>query len=240
MRIPGFLHRVLRSPQGPSLSTGRFTTSSSGEFGPMRRCTVVPVTWIQSMWAQTLLVGVTGVVVGQSTAWVIRRHVPSWQPSGLSWLVGVGWGVVPATGAGGSALLLTWWCSCLASVDIGSRRLPNLLTAVGAVAVLGYGVLVGTLADVVIGGGALFGVYLAVHLILPKSFGGGDVKLAFALGGVAASVGIDAWVLAALLAPLLTGVLGILMTVGRTSRTSVPHGPSMCAATLLALAAAAT
>ena len=51
---------------------------------------------------------------------------------------------------------------------------------------------------------------LLVHLLSPAAMGAGDVKLALGLGALAGAFGVDAWVLAALGAPLLTAVWGLL------------------------------
>jgi len=66
--------------------------------------------------------------------------------------------------------------------------------------------------------------------------GGGDVKLAFGLGGMTGAFGVDVWLLAALAAPLVSAVLAL----GAALRgiRSVPHGPSMCAASAAAVAVA--
>nr|WP_296767336.1 A24 family peptidase [Rhodococcus sp. (in: high G+C Gram-positive bacteria)] len=132
---------------------------------------------------------------------------------------------------------LILWCAVLAGIDIGSRRLPNVLTGAGAIAVMLYGAAVHRAGTTLAGSLTLFLCYLVVHLWLPAAFGAGDVKLAFTTGGVAAAAGMDAWATAALLAPLLTGLLGLVWTVFSRGRPTVPHGPSMCLTTLLAVAA---
>ncbi len=78
----------------------------------------------------------------------------------------------------------------------------------------------------------LAALYLVVHLAAPAALGAGDVKLALGCGGLTGAFGADVWVLAALGAPLLTAVLGLLVAV--RGGATVPHGPSMCAASLAA------
>ena len=63
--------------------------------------------------------------------------------------------------------------------------------------------------------------------------GAGDVKLAAGVGGLTGAFGFDVWALAAVTAPLLTAVWAIIAVIRRSSST-VPHGPSMCLATLAA------
>ena len=87
-----------------------------------------------------------------------------------------------------------------------------------------------------IGGLLLFVPYLLVHLVSPRALGAGDVKLAFGLGAATALAGASAWVLAALLAPLLTAFVGVVALAMRRSSV-VAHGPGMCAASVLAVVA---
>jgi leader peptidase (prepilin peptidase)/N-methyltransferase len=81
----------------------------------------------------------------------------------------------------------------------------------------------------------LAAVYLLVHVAAPAAMGAGDVKLALGLGALTGYFGGDVWFLAAIGAPLLTVVIGIVARLGWSAMT-VPHGPSMCAASVVALA----
>ena len=65
--------------------------------------------------------------------------------------------------------------------------------------------------------------------------GAGDVKLALGVGALTGAFGVDAWVLAAVAAPLLTALWG-WSSSGRPGGATVPHGPSMCVATAAAVA----
>ena len=125
------------------------------------------------------------------------------------------------------------WLMALAVYDVRRRRLPNALTLPGAVVVLVVAAFEGRGVDALLGALALTVPYLLVHLISPAAMGAGDVKLAIGVGALTGAVGTDAWVLAAVGAPLLTVVWGVL-----TLRSRVPHGPSMCAATVAAVALA--
>lgn len=137
-----------------------------------------------------------------------------------------------------AVIALCLWCAALSFVDISERRLPNVLTVFGAIAVVGYGFAVGRGGVAIIGGLMLALLYLAVHMIAPSAMGAGDVKLAVGLGAAAALGGPEVWVWAALLAPLGTAVAGVFLMLRRRTvgRTVVPHGPFMCASTLFALA----
>ncbi|WP_280460102.1 A24 family peptidase [Nocardia carnea] len=159
-------------------------------------------------------------------------------------------------------LLLAAWCGLLAGCDIRSRRLPNPLTVTGALGVLAYAAWAGQLGAALRGAALLALPYLVVHLFRPAALGAGDVKLAVGLGAAAALGGAQTWLWSALAAPLFTAAaaLGLLLgqritapAFGNTRRCGppqcpararspggpiavVPHGPAMCAATLLGLA----
>ena len=125
------------------------------------------------------------------------------------------------------------WAIALSAIDLRQRRLPNPLTLSGTVVILIGAALYGRGLPALLGAAALGGLYLAVHLAAPAALGGGDVKLALALGGLTGALGAPVWSLAALGAPLLTAVAGTAALVLRRART-VPHGPSMCLASLAA------
>jgi leader peptidase (prepilin peptidase)/N-methyltransferase len=126
----------------------------------------------------------------------------------------------------GVALL---WLVVLSIYDIRQRRLPNWLTLPGTAVVLSGALASGLGVPAVLGGAALTGLYLLVHLAAPSAMGAGDVKLALGLGALTGCFGVDAWWLAALGAPLLTALIGTVARLGWSVAT-VPHGPSMCAA----------
>jgi leader peptidase (prepilin peptidase)/N-methyltransferase len=133
--------------------------------------------------------------------------------------------------------LLTWWFAALIAADLGCRRLPNVLTVPGAIVVPAVLVATGS-ARALLGGALLFGIYLVVHLGAPRAFGAGDVKLAWSVGSIACLGGTAGWTVAALTAPVATAVVGSIAAACGYPRARIAHGPSMCAATLLAVAAA--
>lgn len=134
----------------------------------------------------------------------------------------------------GEAVVAGAWLLALSGYDIAERRLPNWLTFPGAVLVLGVATLGGRGLSALAGAATLSVLYLLVHLVSPRAMGGGDVKLAVGLGAMTGAFGIDVWLLAALAAPMFTAVLAFVAAV-RGIRT-VPHGPSMCAASAAAVA----
>ena len=133
-----------------------------------------------------------------------------------------------------AAVVVAGWLIALCAFDIRQRRLPNVLTLPGAAVILVVAVTAGHGRAAAVGAVALFGVYAAVHLIAPTAMGAGDVKLALGIGGLTGAFGADVWVVAALGASLLTGLLAVWQS-GRGRRATVPHGPSMCVAAVAAV-----
>ncbi len=127
------------------------------------------------------------------------------------------------------------WVMALTVCDVRHRRLPNSLTLPGAVVVLFGALVCGRGLPALAGALALAALYLVVHLMVPNGLGAGDVKLALGVGGLTGAFGFDVWLLAALGAPVLTAVLAVAVAV-RDRTASVPHGPSMCLASLAAAA----
>jgi leader peptidase (prepilin peptidase)/N-methyltransferase len=126
------------------------------------------------------------------------------------------------------------WMSMLSGYDIAQRRLPNWLTIPGFAVIMVAAGGFGHFRAALVGAAALAGVYLLVHLLAPAAMGAGDVKLALGLGALTRCFGADVWMLAAVGAPLLTVVVGVVARVGWSTR-SVPHGPSMCSASAVAV-----
>lgn len=127
------------------------------------------------------------------------------------------------------------WAGLLSGYDIRFRRLPNWLTLPGAAAILGAAAIGGRGAPALAGAALLCGGYLLVHLVLPAGLGGGDVKLALGLGALTGCFGAAVWLLAALAAPVLTALWAVAVLLVRGDR-AVPHGPSMCLASVAAIA----
>jgi leader peptidase (prepilin peptidase)/N-methyltransferase len=133
--------------------------------------------------------------------------------------------------------LVLAWLTVLSCYDIARRRLPNALTLPGAGAILLGAAWAGRGLPALAGAAALAGTYLLVHLAAPAAMGAGDVKLAIGVGGLAGCFGAGVWLLAALAAPLLTALWGLLALVRGVH--AVPHGPAMCLATAAAVGLAA-
>jgi leader peptidase (prepilin peptidase) / N-methyltransferase len=129
------------------------------------------------------------------------------------------------------------WMGVLTVYDIRRRRLPNWLTLPGFAVIMLVAAASGHGPAAALGSGLLAAVYLLAHAAAPTAMGAGDVKLALGLGALTGCFGGDVWFLAAIGAPLLTAVIGIVARLG-WSATTVPHGPSMCAASAAALALA--
>jgi leader peptidase (prepilin peptidase) / N-methyltransferase len=131
-----------------------------------------------------------------------------------------------------AAVLL--WMAALTGYDVRQCRLPNRLTLPGFAAVMLVAAGSGHGPAAALGAAALTTVYLLVHLLAPTAMGAGDVKLALGLGALTGCFGADVWFLAAIGAPILTAAIGLVAWLG-WSATTVPHGPSMCAASVAAV-----
>lgn len=172
------------------------------------------------------------------------------RPPGCELAVAAAWAVAGGLWAAGALpgawlptlLGLGWLAAALGAVDLLRRRLPDALTlpalpvAVLLVAPLG--------ADAVRRGIAGAALALVAHALVrrcaPGALGGGDVKLAGPLGAVVAAGSPAALVPAAVLAAVLTALLGLASLrpgrarpagpgppPGRPPGHGVPHGPSM-------------
>lgn len=150
---------------------------------------------------------------------------------------------MPAVGIGGvsAAASVVLWAAVLSTVDLRVRRLPNELTLGGAGLILLGAAHCGRAVPALLGGAALAGLYLVIHLLDPTALGGGDVKLALGLGALTGGFGVPVWALGALGAPILTAAAGLILLSSRggTASVTIPHGPSMCVASLAAVALAA-
>lgn len=186
-----------------------------------------------------IVVGVlAGVVIGYGTRRLLAGFARD-APIPAGWCEGacaVGFAAVTLRVGWSAALLpalaLAWWMVAASVVDLRVRRLPNLLTLPGGAAIIGFALGTGEARGAVAGALMLAGSYLMLHLVAPTGMGAGDVKLAIGLGAATGMAGASAWLLGAVLAPVLTAAVGVSR---RRPDITVAHGPSMCAATAVAL-----
>lgn len=199
--------------------------------------------WSTLVW-EVAMSSALGWTAGVLVHFVVRRYCDTPRRS-VQTLCAMGCGLA-ALSSTGSALLLAivvvLWAVCLSVIDFRTMRLPNPLTGLGAVGVAGLSVAVGRWQAAALGAGLLAGMYLFARVcsrgLGGGGFGGGDVKLAVGLGGITAMAGGRVWIVSALGALVLTILAGLWRARrpgGR--RGAVPHGPSMCLASLIALAA---
>lgn len=203
--------------------------------------------------AAAVVAGGLGAQAGAGARWLLARmrrgarvRAPVCEVAvGVLWaLVGGAWaaGVVP--GGWVPALLgLGWLAAAAGVVDLRHRRLPDALTlpALPVALVLLAPLGLGPVVRGAIGAVAAVAVHAAVHLVVPRAMGAGDVKLAGPLGAVLTASSWSAPVLALVLAALLTGAGAVAgMVRGRVGRGgAVPHGPSMLVACSVVATAAA-
>lgn len=141
--------------------------------------------------------------------------------------------------------LLGVGCVLLALVDLVEQRLPNrLVLTTTVVFAAALAIAIGLDAQpvrylfAIVGGIAMFAVYVVLALLPGAQLGGGDVKLAFVLGLAAGSLGLRAWLVALLAAFLLNGLGSLVVLALRrtTLRAMVPFGPAMVAGAFVAVA----
>jgi leader peptidase (prepilin peptidase) / N-methyltransferase len=200
------------------------------------------------------VLGAAGVVGGAGARLLLRRlrrgaRVP---PPWCELAVGAAWTATAAVWVAGllpdawlpAVLALGWFAVAAGAVDVAHRRLPDALTLPALPVALLLLVPAGASAVARAAAGAALAavVHAAVHVVDRRALGAGDVKLAAPLGAVLAAVAWPALVLGAVLAAGLTAVVAVGFAVagavpgggaGRWWGRSVPHGPSMLAATWL-------
>jgi leader peptidase (prepilin peptidase)/N-methyltransferase len=119
------------------------------------------------------------------------------------------------------------WMGALTVYDIRQGRLPNWLTLPGFAVIMLVAISSGRGEGAALGAGALATVYLLTHAASPAGMGAGDVKLALGLGALTGCFGPAVWLIAAIGAPVLTAMWGIVARI-RRGLAAVPHGPAMC------------
>lgn len=132
----------------------------------------------------------------------------------------------------------------LALIDLDTHTLPNKIVlpayAVGAVLLTGAALAGGEperLLPALIGGVALFGLYLLMALLYPGGMGFGDVKLAGVLGMYLGWLGWAPLAVGAFGAFLLGGVFSLVLILTRKAnrKSGIPFGPWMLAGAWLGI-----
>ncbi|AEG15545.1 Prepilin peptidase [Desulfofundulus kuznetsovii DSM 6115] len=120
-------------------------------------------------------------------------------------------------------------------IDLDHRIIPDRLTLFALAAGIPLAALQGAeaLKDGLIGSVLGGGILLIVALFSRGGMGGGDVKLAFAIGWY---LGWQETLVALFLAFLLGAVVGVLwaLRTGRTLKTAIPFGPFLSSGAMLA------
>ncbi|WP_377010183.1 prepilin peptidase [Cryobacterium melibiosiphilum] len=123
-------------------------------------------------------------------------------------------------------------------IDIDTHTLPNVIVLpayiVGGVLLAASALALGEpqrLLGALIGGAALFALYLLLALIYPGGMGLGDVKLAGVLGLYLGWLGWGELFVGAFGAFLLGGLFGVILLAFRKAgrKSSIPFGPWMLA-----------
>ena len=159
--------------------------------------------------------------------------------AGTALLFGVIGGVLGASWSLPAFLYLAAIGVALALIDLDTQRLPDALVLPSYPVALVLLALASwnptgpaqwdALLRAVLGGAAMFAVYLLIVLVYPRGMGLGDVKLAGVLGMYLGWAGWGNLVVGWFAAFLLGGVLGLALIAGRRARrtTAIPFGPWM-------------
>jgi leader peptidase (prepilin peptidase)/N-methyltransferase len=194
--------------------------------------------------------GVSAGALGRRVLGRLRRGAVV-RPPWCELAVAVLWAIVAARWFAGAApdwwlpvpLLLSWLGVLLTVTDLAHRRLPDRLTLPAypvAGVLLGIAAVLGPdpwlAARAVVGGLVFWGLHAAIHWSAPHALGRGDVKLSGSLGAVLGAAGPAALVFGAVLAALVTALLGASLVrrlaTGDVAR-GIPHGPGLLLATWL-------
>lgn len=132
-------------------------------------------------------------------------------------------------------MTIVWWIAALlglaASIaDLRTRRIPNWLTASGAVAGILCGASTGWRSLGMAVAGAIAGFLLLLPLHWMGAMGGGDVKLVAAFGTLLGPAGI-------LAAAVFGAIAGALWAVGALLRgvRAIPYAPAIAAGVWVSL-----
>ena len=160
----------------------------------------------------------------------------------LAYGVIVGWdATVPAFAAFFATMAIA------TAIDLRERRVPNRLLQIATPLVVSLVIVAAiagaenNLATSVGGGVALFVVFFIIHLISPKSFGAGDVKLSFLVGFAISWFGMVQlqWFLIWMWLGMALIGLPILHRQGRGSGAMMPLVPILSGAAVLTVLIAA-
>lgn len=147
-----------------------------------------------------------------------------------------------------AATVFTVWGVLLSYFDLTQRRLPDSLTLPAIPIMLMWALMTGHFGAALLGATLWWLLYVGAALVTPHSYGGGDIKLAATVGGIAAVAGgALGWFVAVIAAGVCTGMAGIVLAARARTRSGplssisssrrIPHGPGMligtCAALLL-------
>ena len=155
-----------------------------------------------------------------------------------AWRFGVAWELPAFLVLARNAVLLT-------VIDLRYRLLPHAVLvpafAAGAILLTAAAALTGEWSALLRAGAAalvLFGVYLVLALISPRSLGMGDVKLAGLLGLYLGWLGWAAVVVGAAAGFVVQALVALVLLAGRRIglRSELPFGPAMLLGAAVAIA----
>jgi leader peptidase (prepilin peptidase) / N-methyltransferase len=133
----------------------------------------------------------------------------------------------------------------ISAVDLETMRIPNRLvypTFVVMVPLLALASAVddrwGSLARAAVAGASAFVVFFAIHLLVPRGMGFGDVRLAALIGLGVGWLGLGHAFVAFFVAFVLGAVIGLTLVIvtGRGRGTRIAFGPFLSAGAVIAVA----
>ncbi|TFC35446.1 A24 family peptidase [Cryobacterium sp. TMT2-42-4] len=181
---------------------------------------------------------------------VFFAGVAAWVLSGVSTISITGFG--STTGLAMAAALVTLVAFLylagvsisLAMIDLDTHTLPNRIVLPAypvATVLLGAAAMMtgepGRILGALVGGAALFGVYLLLALAYPAGMGLGDVKLAGVLGLYLGWLGWGELAVGGFAAFLLGGFFALVLVIARKAnrKSGIPFGPWMLAGAWLGI-----
>lgn len=156
--------------------------------------------------------------------------------------------VVVGVGFGRPLVALIPWAVVLAVItviDLRELRVPNRIIGPALAVSIPLLALAATteatgvsFGRALAGGGAMFGLYLVLHLLSPAGMGMGDVKLAPYIGAHLALLGWPTFMRGLLLAFVVMGLASIVLIALRRGgkNTAVAFAPFMAAGALISVA----
>ncbi len=184
-----------------------------------------------------LLIPIIGYIIRRGKCKDCGSTIPAWYPAmevlfGLlaalfAWQAGV-------TIYAFNIYILACISLCIAIIDVKTLTIPDSLVVV-FVLLSAYPILLNyNIKDNLFGMFALFAVFIVILLLFPGSFGGGDVKLASAIGLLS---GLEQSIVVLEISLITGAIVGIIyaLKTKKGLRTKIPFGPFLAVGLIVSL-----